>query len=187
MLFRSVAITGAISALTLILGYVFGMKAWQYPLVLLGLIAVISGPSMIIAWLKLRQRMLGPILEGSGWAVNGRVKINLPLGSALTDLAQLPPRAERLLNDPYEDKEAARRTRERHHRAERDPPREREHDEDQQVGRCGEEGACPRVAKADVGSRRWAHGVAFEHKPRIAPTLPRSDRGRRRAGGRLPL
>jgi hypothetical protein len=106
-----VAITGAISALTLILGYVFGMKAWQYPLVLLGLVAVISGPSMIIAWLKLRQRTLGPILEGSGWAVNGRVKINLPLGSALTDLAHLPPRAERLLNDPYEDKEAARRTR----------------------------------------------------------------------------
>lgn len=106
-----VAITGAISALTLILGYVFGMKAWQYPLVLLGLVAVISGPSMMIAWLKLRQRTLGPILEGSGWAVNGRVKINLPLGSALTDLAQLPPRSERLLNDPYEDKDAARRTR----------------------------------------------------------------------------
>jgi hypothetical protein len=106
-----VAITGAISALTLILGYVFGMKAWQYPLVLLGLITVVSGPSMIIAWLKLRQRTLGPILEGSGWAVNGRVKINLPLGSALTDMAQLPPRAERLLNDPYEDKDAARRTR----------------------------------------------------------------------------
>jgi len=106
-----VAITGAISALTLILGYVFGMKAWQYPLVLLGLITVVSGPSMIIAWLKLRQRTLGPILEGSGWAVNGRVKINLPLGTALTDMAQLPPRAERLLNDPYEDKDAARRTR----------------------------------------------------------------------------
>ena len=104
-----VAITGAISALTLILGYVFGLKAWQYPLALAGLVAVISGPSMIIAWLKLRQRTLGPLLEGNGWAVNGRVKINIPFGSALTDVARLPANAERTLEDPYEDKDAARR------------------------------------------------------------------------------
>lgn len=106
-----VAITGAISALTLILGYVFGMKAWQYPLVLVGIILVISGPSMIIAWLKLRQRTLGPILEGNGWAINGRVKINIPFGTALTDLAVLPSNAKRTLEDPYEDKEAARQRR----------------------------------------------------------------------------
>ena len=102
-----VAITGAISALTLILGYVFGLHAWQYPLVLVGLMLAISGPSMIIAWLKLRQRTLGPILEGNGWAINGRVKINIPFGTALTDLAKLPPGAKRSLEDPYEDKEAA--------------------------------------------------------------------------------
>jgi hypothetical protein len=106
-----VAITGAISALTLILGYVFGLKAWQYPLVLLGLLLVISGPSVIIAWLKLRQRTLGPLLETSGWAINGRVKINIPFGAALTDMAKLPPGARRTLEDPYEDKEAASRRR----------------------------------------------------------------------------
>jgi hypothetical protein len=106
-----VAIAGAISALSLILGYVFGLKAWQYPLVLLGLMLVISGPAMVIAWLKLRQRTLGPILEGNGWAVNGRVKINIPFGSALTDVAKLPANARRSLVDPYEDKEAARQRR----------------------------------------------------------------------------
>ncbi|PTY08176.1 hypothetical protein DB347_00895 [Opitutaceae bacterium EW11] len=106
-----VAITGAISALTLILGYVFGMKAWQYPLAFLGIVLVISGPSMIIAWLKLRQRTLGPILEGNGWAVNGRVKINIPFGTALTAVAKLPPGAQRSLKDPYEDKGAKRRRR----------------------------------------------------------------------------
>ena len=106
-----VAITGAISALTLILGYVLGLKAWQYPLALLSLMLVISAPAMVIAWLKLRQRTLGPILEGNGWAINGRVKINIPFGSALTSLAQLPPNARRSLEDPYEDKEAARRRR----------------------------------------------------------------------------
>jgi len=106
-----VAISGAITALTLILGYVFQLKAWQYPLVLLGLILVISAPSVIIAWIKLKQRTLGPILEGNGWAVNGRVKINIPFGTKLTDLAELPPGAVRSLEDPYEDKEAAAKRR----------------------------------------------------------------------------
>jgi hypothetical protein len=107
-----VAITGAISALTLILGYVFQLRAWQYPLVLVGIMIVISAPSMIIAWLKLRQRTLGPILEANGWAVNGRVKINIPFGTALTDVAKLPPGARRLPQaDPYEDREAASKRR----------------------------------------------------------------------------
>jgi hypothetical protein len=81
------------------------------PLALIGLILLISGPSMIIAWLKLRQRTLGPLLEGNGWAVNGRVKINIPFGTALTDIAKLPTGAKRSLEDPYEDKEAAGRRR----------------------------------------------------------------------------
>jgi hypothetical protein len=106
-----VAISGAVTAITLILGYVFQLRLWQYPLVLIGLMLVISAPSMVIAWLKLRQRTLGPILEGNGWAVNGRVKINIPFGRALTDLAELPPGAHRSLEDPYEDKEAAKQRR----------------------------------------------------------------------------
>ena len=81
------------------------------PLGVLGIILLISGPSMIIAWLKLRQRTLGPLLEGNGWAVNGRVKINIPFGTALTDIAVLPAGAKRSLEDPYEDKEAAKRQR----------------------------------------------------------------------------
>jgi hypothetical protein len=106
-----VAISGAVTALTLILGYIFGLKWWQYPLVLVGLMLVISLPSMLIAWLKLRQRTLGPILDANGWAINGRVKINLPLGSKLTRVAHLPAGAQRSLDDPYEDKEAAARAR----------------------------------------------------------------------------
>jgi hypothetical protein len=106
-----VAVTGAVSAMTLILGYIFKLALWQYPLLIVGMILLISTPSMIIAWLKLRQRTLGPILEGNGWAVNGRVKINLPFGTALTDLARLPPGSTRSLEDPYEDKEAVRRRR----------------------------------------------------------------------------
>jgi hypothetical protein len=106
-----VAVTGAVSVITLMLGYLFGMKPWQYPLVLLGIVAAISGPSMLIAWLKIRQRTLGPILEGNGWAINGRVRINLPLGSRLTQRASLPPGTVRRLDDPYLDRAAAARRR----------------------------------------------------------------------------
>jgi hypothetical protein len=81
------------------------------PVGVIAIVLAISTPSMIIAWLKLRQRTLGPILEGNGWAVNGRVLINIPLGSVLTDIAKLPAGAKRSLDDPYEDKEAKRRKR----------------------------------------------------------------------------
>jgi hypothetical protein len=85
------------------------IPAWQIPLVFAGLILVISLPSMLIAALKLRQRTLGPILEGAGWAINARVKINIPFGAALTRLATLPPGARRSLEDPYADKAAEER------------------------------------------------------------------------------
>jgi hypothetical protein len=102
------AIGGAIGAIVTGLAK---LAIWQLPLVVLALVLVISLPSMVIAWLKLRQRTLGPILEGNGWAINGRVKINIPFGTKLTDVAKLPPGAQRSLDDPYEDKDAARRRR----------------------------------------------------------------------------
>jgi hypothetical protein len=102
------AIGGALGAVATNLAK---LAIWQLPLVVVGVMLVISLPSMAIAWLKLRQRTLGPILEGNGWAVNGRVKINIPFGTALTDVAVLPPGSHRSLEDPYEDKEAARKRR----------------------------------------------------------------------------
>jgi hypothetical protein len=68
----------------------FAMEWWQLPLLILGLFLIISGPSLLIAWLKLRQRTLGPLLEASGWAVNGRVVINYGLSHQLTQTAELP-------------------------------------------------------------------------------------------------
>jgi hypothetical protein len=46
---------------------------------------------MVIAWLKLSKRNLGPILDANGWAVNARAKLNVPFGASLTGLAKLPP------------------------------------------------------------------------------------------------
>jgi hypothetical protein len=59
---------------------------WQLPLIIVAIMLVISLPSMFIDALKLRQRTLGPILEGNGWAVNGGVKINIPFGTVRTDI-----------------------------------------------------------------------------------------------------
>ncbi|MDR2674365.1 MAG: hypothetical protein LBC18_05725 [Opitutaceae bacterium] len=102
------AIGGALGAIATGLAR---LAPWQLPLVLLAVMLAISLPSMLIAWLKLRQRTLGPILDATGWAVNGRVKINFPLGAALTDRARLPPGAKRVLKDPFADKAPARRRR----------------------------------------------------------------------------
>jgi hypothetical protein len=82
---------------------------WAKILALAGMVLVISGPAVLIAWLKLRQRTLGPVLDGNGWAVNGRVVVNMPLGTVLTDRAALPPGSSRSLQDPYEDAAARRR------------------------------------------------------------------------------
>jgi MFS family permease len=77
------------------------LRLWQMPLAVLGLLLVISGPSMVIAYLKLRHRNLAPLLDANGWAVNTKAMINLPFGTSLTDVAALPPGAQRSLRDPY--------------------------------------------------------------------------------------
>lgn len=95
-----VAVGGITAAFSAIFASFLGLGKW-IPLGIIGIVLAISGPSMLIAWLKLRQRSLGPILEGNGWAVNGKVRINMLLGAALTELAVLPAGAERSLVDPY--------------------------------------------------------------------------------------
>jgi hypothetical protein len=89
-----------------------GLRPWWAKLAAVaGMALVVSGPSVLIAALKLRQRTLGPILDANGWAVNARVRINLPLGTALTQRATFPPGARRILEDPYADEPARRRRR----------------------------------------------------------------------------
>ena len=70
-----------------------GMKGfawWQYLLILVCILLVISGPSMIIAWMKLRRRNLAPVLNANGWAVNADTIISVPFGVTLTEQVQFP-------------------------------------------------------------------------------------------------
>jgi hypothetical protein len=86
-----------------VVGAFLGLGLWM-PLGVLGVLLLISGPSMVLAWLKLRQRNLGPILDANGWAVNARAKINIPFGASLTNVAKLPLGTQRDLFDPFAEK-----------------------------------------------------------------------------------
>ncbi|HEY2731071.1 MAG TPA: hypothetical protein VGK52_14100 [Polyangia bacterium] len=68
---------------------------------IVGVMALISLPSVILAFLKLRKRNLGPILDANGWAVNAKAKVNIPFGATLTSVAKLPPGSKRDRHDPY--------------------------------------------------------------------------------------
>jgi hypothetical protein len=72
--------------------------------IVLGIMAVISGPSMILAYIKLRKRNLGPILDANGWALNAPARINVPFGTSLTGIAKLPPGASIDFNDSFAEK-----------------------------------------------------------------------------------
>lgn len=93
------------TALASMLTGLLALKWWQLPIALAGMLLVVSGPAVIMAWFKLRSRNLGPILDANGWAINARARINIPFGTSLTQLAQLPANAERTLTDPYAEKD----------------------------------------------------------------------------------
>ncbi|PIV15541.1 MAG: hypothetical protein COS43_01780 [Gallionellales bacterium CG03_land_8_20_14_0_80_55_15] len=96
---------GAIGGiLASIVAGLLGLKLWQMPLAIIGLLLLISGPAMVLAGFKLKRRNLAPILDANGWAVNARARINIPFGTSLTGLAGLPDGAHRSLVDPFADK-----------------------------------------------------------------------------------
>ena len=72
---------------------------WQLIIVFICILLVISGPSMIMAWLKLRRRNLAPVLNANGWAVNADAIISVIFGRTLTEQVKFP-----LVKDPLAKK-----------------------------------------------------------------------------------
>jgi hypothetical protein len=96
---------GAIgTALASVIGGFTSLVWWKMPFAIAGLLLLISGPAMIIAYLKLRKRNLAPILDANGWAINARAVVNIPFGNTLTHLADLPEGAKVNMNDPFTKK-----------------------------------------------------------------------------------
>ena len=74
---------------------------WELILTFVAILMVISGPAMVMAWMKLRRRNIAPLLNANGWAINAEAKISIPFGNTLTDMAKFPALK---LPDPYRKK-----------------------------------------------------------------------------------
>ncbi len=86
------------TALTTIFSGILDMPIWKTLLVVVAILLLISGPAMVMAWMKLRRRNIAPLLNANGWAVNAASKISIPFGETLTDIAKYP---KMNLKDPY--------------------------------------------------------------------------------------
>ena len=78
-----------------------GLHWYNVVIFFLIIILLISGPSMIMAWLKLRKRNLAPVLNANGWALNQRILVNTKFGATLTGVAKYPVVKAK---DPYTTK-----------------------------------------------------------------------------------
>jgi hypothetical protein len=100
-------LTTLMGALGVIFAKIFDIHPrWEILLLFIGLLFAVSMPSVIMAWLQLRKRNLGPILDANGWAVNAKAKMNVPFGASLTQIAALPPGSQRDLVDPFAEKKS---------------------------------------------------------------------------------
>lgn len=91
---------GIFAALGMAIGYISSalvnlangiMAKWyNLPLMILSVILIVSGPSMFLAWNKLRKRNLAPLLNANGWAINAAAIINVVFGATLTRMAKYP-------------------------------------------------------------------------------------------------
>ena len=74
---------------------------WKIIILFIGIMLLVSGPAMVMAWLKLRRRNIAPLLNANGWAVNAVSKISIPFGETLTEVAKYP---KMKLQDPFAKK-----------------------------------------------------------------------------------
>jgi len=58
------------AALAGLMSAIAGMTWWQILVAIVAVVFVVSFPSVILTWFKLRKRDLGAILNASGWAIN---------------------------------------------------------------------------------------------------------------------
>ena len=89
------------SAVGGLISVISGLPPWKTLAGVLAIFLAVSGPSVILAYLKLRARDLAPILNACGWAVNSRIRVTMRLGRTFTHEAALPPDAHLELGDAF--------------------------------------------------------------------------------------
>ncbi len=83
-----------------LVGLVAGLPIWKVLAGVVAIILLVSLPSVILAWFKLRARDLGAILNACGWAVNRPLSFSLGLARTFTRPAAMPMGAA-VARDPY--------------------------------------------------------------------------------------
>ena len=73
-----------------LMAVVSGMNAKEVAISIVALVLVVSLPSMILTWFKLRKRDLGAILNAGGWAVNRPMYFSMKRARAFTKCAPNP-------------------------------------------------------------------------------------------------
>lgn len=72
------------SSVAFVVGQLKALDVGDVLQIIATLFLAIALPSGFIGWLKLRRRNLAQLLEGSGWALNDRLKMTAPLAAMIT-------------------------------------------------------------------------------------------------------
>ncbi len=71
-----------------LVGVVAGLPAWKVALGFVAIILIVSLPSVILTWFKLRTRDIGAVLNAGGWAINRPLYFSMALARTFT---RVPP------------------------------------------------------------------------------------------------
>ena len=88
------------AACAALVGLIAGLPPWKIVAGIAAIILLVSLPSVILAWFKLRARDLGAILNACGWAVNRSLYFSMGLARTFTRPAKLPL-GSAVARDPY--------------------------------------------------------------------------------------
>ena len=90
----TIAIAAVTGVVTAIVATLKTLAWWQWIVLIVALMLVISLPAVFIAWRKLRRRDLGPVLNANGWAINAASFVRGKFAKGLTKLAVYPKLTE---------------------------------------------------------------------------------------------
>ena len=86
----TMAIAAVAGVFAVIVNALKGLTWWQWIILIVALMLIISLPSVFIAWRKLRKRNLGPVLNANGWAINAASYVRGKFAKDLTEVAVYP-------------------------------------------------------------------------------------------------
>ena len=88
----AVAVLG--SAVAYIIKTLAGLSVWTIVAAIGGAALLVALPTSIVAFMKLRKRDLSAILEGSGWAINARMRLTRPQRRYFSQRPDYPANAD---------------------------------------------------------------------------------------------